>query len=712
MVEMRGLGTGIFALTAAAVLLGCSPGELAVDSPSHERRFTKHLRGLNEDVTFVVKTNARGASSKYVLRADGRQQSAGQVRAEELAAHLKRFGHLTAELSDRYLNVATDTKIPVAIWFELDIERAEIRDGLRRGSPIARGLLAESIGVGGEGVLSRLNAWGIASRQYPVAPAIFANVTHAQAIELSTISGVRRIAYGGAGQQVTEELALIPSPGNSITSLSVDTEFNDQGFRGAGQGIGLVEQANCRLLIEHEIFDTLVGQFVEEPGGDFGCTTQGQCNHCAGFSVCANTECYDDHLSRIASVVLQNTDAGDYGAPEATVYHPTVGDGSNIACSADGITGAYFWLVDPQHNPPPTTTTESYWCGGGAEDGLAQDWFAREFGIAVFRAAGNEPELDVFEGCPTMNSVCVGGMRPDGSGWEIDPIASYLNPTTTHGDREEPDIVAVSESVETMEFPPQGGVSQPPTDLSGWGTSHGTSFSAPAAATFAVNLKTACGGTIDPKYLRAILMTSAWSINPDGPPYSTPGLDDYKDGAGAPDPSNALLFCGEGDSDIEVGGGPFNDDLDGGEDLPDWMEEAEMSAASAPALQPLGFNNTFGPNFVGAKLMDIELTGQDRIRVTLTWDTCPASGPTGNGPGDLHVDYDLFLCSPDSETCLGLSRSYDNNVEGFDVTVPEEQGAQAYEIWYGRDPETTTPCGSSSEPLAWAWAKGQVGFFQ
>lgn len=102
-----------------------------------------------------------------------------------------------------------------------------------------------------------------------------------------------------------------------------------------------------------------------------------------------------------------------------------------------------------------------------------------------------------------------------------------------------------------------------------WEQKTGTSFANPLVANMATLLKQKCGGTIGPRYLRAILMAGSWYFDPEnssegGLAYSTqpkPGtpidLDlpgqintgfapygkDYKDGAGGPAGNNVLGWC-------------------------------------------------------------------------------------------------------------------------------------------------------------------------
>ncbi len=361
-----------------------------------------------------------------------------------------------------------------------------------------------------------------------------------------------------------------------------------------------------------------------------------------------------------------------------------------------GIANAYDWLDDNQVN----TTSESFFCPGG-NDGMAQEWYARYHGIAVFRAAGSFPEQDTELGCRPMNSICVGGMRSVGGNWEMWPSSSWMNPATAAGDREEPDIVALSSNVDLIEVQTDNDTDHNP--LTGVWDNHrdGTSYAAPAMATLGVLLKQACGGHIDEMELRAQLMTSAWSINPDGSRYSTPGSladcgnpPDCKDGAGAPTADNAALFCGLGDTGVVTRSRIEAIDLQGGTPAAPWMDQTGKNPFNVYRLETLS------------------LEPGDRLRVTFTWNGCPGS-KIGTGPAPLSADFDIWLCIVGDQTCVKHSRSFDNNVEGFDYTVPSGGGA-IYSLWVGYDPENSPGCPYPwvNERAAYAWAVGRSEDFE
>ena len=96
---------------------GCSPNEVPQAEESILHSFDRHLPGLQEDVTFVLARRYAG-SYKYVVRADGRVQSPGQLRREELAAYRARLGAMDAPLDDKFLHLSSDSVVPVTIAYE------------------------------------------------------------------------------------------------------------------------------------------------------------------------------------------------------------------------------------------------------------------------------------------------------------------------------------------------------------------------------------------------------------------------------------------------------------------------------------------------------------------------------------------------------------------------------------------------------------------
>ncbi len=689
-------------LALVALLVSCTPDSSRPDEQVVSQ-FTRHLLGLDEDVAFVVAETAGSGSHKFAIRSDGRRQSPGQVLREDREAYAARFGALSPALV-RAIEVSGEEElIPISVFFELPAVWEELMPGLQSDQTDDRRLalqaLGEAIAAEGDRLVAELSPLGV--RRIAAAahiPAVFGEATPEVIRQAARLPGITCLGWENPGEGAVFGPSPPSGPSNAITTPHIDTVLNAQGYDGTGQGIGIIEWPLCKLYDEHDNFANTT--IVEEDLPSVtSCTTNGECGHCGDFFPfmrCVNGKCIAGHASRMASTIVNSVTQGTYGAFNATLFHPT----HARPCSQQGIADGYSWLLGNV-----TTTVESFGCDA-ADDGLAQDFYARWYGFAVFRAAGNlESYPTTTEGCRTRNSICVGGMEPTPSGgWEIwDDVyngtngSAWINPSNDHTDREEPNIVALSQGVEVID------TSAAPNTTK-WTWLNGTSYAAPAMAGMGALLKQACGGSIDPKFLRAFMMTSAWSINPDGKPYSTPGSaadcpgspPDCKDGAGAPTAENALRFCQPpGPDPIEVGGGTLNVDLEGGSEIP-WIDD--------------GKGNPTGP-FKLTPLKIWPLRQGDRLRVTFTWDGCPASA-VGQGPSPLSADIDIFLCvgSP-YWACLKTSRSYEDNVEGFDFTVSPGDPETGYTLYYGYDPDNSPGCGLPYEPAAWAYAVGPSAFF-
>lgn len=97
-----------------------------------------------------------------------------------------------------------------------------------------------------------------------------------------------------------------------------------------------------------------------------------------------------------------------------------------------------------------------------------------------------------------------------------------------------------------------------------------------------------------------------------------------------------------------------------------------------------------------------------RVRATMAYATCPISTSPFNQGTDTRpsVDYDLALCSDTKQKCYGVSQSFDDTREGFDVRVPAGvTDSVLYLIKPAEPPGGTTACttfGGSSEPIAFS----------
>ncbi len=666
-------------------------------------RRVEHLRALDEDIT-VVKTT----SGAYAVRADGRRQGLLDVRSEERLARLARWGAVDPDF-DAALRAAPQAELqPFAAHFDPGVDWRQVTPALLRPADraAAQATLQVAIADAGKRLATELAARGATAVMVrETMPIVFGRARPAAILALARHAGITLITSNAAGAPV-----LHAGAPNTITDPQIDTGMNALGLFGSGQRIGFLEEARCGLYDPHEAFaDNGSVTYQVEP---MDCTKDSDCTDCdlGGGAKCVALgrpghalQCVAVHASQTASCAAASQGGTGHGASKAALFHPNAGGASpigfpSVACSASGTVDAYDWLIKND----VTTANESWGCtplGTGTAaglEGLAEDWYARNFGISIFKSAGNDPGATA---CPfTLNSICVGGTN---TSQDLSCFTSWKNPLLGDkpSDREEPDITALAgdadercrESLHQVDVMDVGN----PT---GWTGNDGTSFASPAMAGFAALLKESCGGKLDQKLVRVIMRNAAWPRNPHAWRYSTPkpGFD-HKDGGGNPIAEAAVAFC------KPSGGGPDNTSgedpgkLDGGDKGPPGKAPPEgppPGERRAPQADPPGPSD----GRLYERVFETKLPRDGRIRVSFAWDACPAS-TSGTAPASVATDYDLFLYNEDTQTYVYSSQSFDDNTEGFDVTVPENGNYVVYRAW----PAGAKGCGNSGfEPFAWA----------
>ncbi|MEM9694287.1 MAG: S8 family serine peptidase [Myxococcota bacterium] len=658
---------------------------------SIERSFQRSSALTDETVTFELHRSAHGATRKYVRRANGRLDTYGDYITAEREAYRIRFGNLSPRLVDQLEAMPSGSSKRVLMIFDR-ADNASTQRALRER--------------------------GVELDASPNGRIVFASMTRDELQAIRHLPGITRIDAANTGGTGLE-FSPPSGPGNSLTSARIDTRYNQalNGGRPPGtelprQRIGIVEDPGCRLFSQHEAMSglnlTTQGDAFGEAGGVRTCFNDTPCDTaCNGL--CINSECIDPHASRVWSAMAHRVDSGVFGAHQAEFFHPTVGEGSNdIKCTDDFKIQAYEWL----RSRGVTTVVESFGCENpNGADGITQDFYAREYDIAFFRAAGVTAFDVTAPGCLPANAICVGGFDTPTS---MSASSNGENPNTARDDREEPDIVALARDVDVIDVTS--------ASTSNWTTRNGTSYASPAMGALGAMTKQGCDGELDHKALRAMMMATAWSYNPEGDPYSTPlaheGASTFlnrRDGAGGPIAHVRDLFCGEpnAESPFTTTGGIFTINVNGtdGDPLPAWMIEPGGQIGTPTPRTEGATPNELG-DIVGRVAAGFEnVPGGNRLRVTLSWDACPSSA-FGLGPSNLSADLDLFAVDFDTEQPIFSARSFDDNNEGFDIILPEGE-ARNIAFVVSVDPRVSSTCGENAdEPYALYAVHGPPGAFE
>jgi hypothetical protein len=282
------------------------------------------------------------------------------------------------------------------------------------------------------------------------------------------------------------------------------------------------------------------------------------------------------------------------------------------------------------------------------------DWLVWKRNVTVVVSAGNSVHgPNVASPAKSFNVIAVGSKddqntansESDVCDDTMSSFSAYLDPISTHGDRQKPDVVAVGQRLVTTDV---GG---------GWtgGTTQGTSFSAPAVAgEVALMMSRASWLKIWPETVRAVVMASArWNVEGDR------RLSD-RDGAGAVDTTaadNSLL-------NNRMKGLMLHED-----DLPYEVQ--------------------------------FEVNVPERIRVAIAWNSHPTSGEWWQfwQTDPLKADLDLTIYAPNGSV-VGGSYSFDNSYEIVEFMAPTT-GTYRTIISKGRWDDD-----NPYEYVGWGWYSG------
>ena len=541
-------------------------------------------------------------------------------RYEQLAQRrAEKYGRIHETLFQRLEQAKETERIPIVVWPRLDLPPAPYEKPADRRSiepPAGEKRVTTKLRKAAANLrtaLQRMKLEQVKERQPDEAlPIVRATASVAQ---------IRRLAENkGIGVILFDDRTAINDLGDSIAVARSD-RAHQAGFDGTGIRVAVWEDGPS--VTTNLMF---AARFTSTPSAS---------NH-----------------ARLTSAVVKNTEANHpHGhAPDCDLY----------SANTSGV-DALRWAVRDQHC---TVISQSFHRGsepGGSglqSDDLLKDWLALRWPYpTILQAAGNfwlgdadgiSPPEDEFVNHKGFNSLAVGNHNDTASAMSGDSV--FRNPTTSHGDRELPEIAANGTSVSANGQ-----------------TMSGTSFAAPATAGVTALLQDVDGVLCSwPEGCRAILMAAA-GRNVRGSTWWQDVINrvDARDGAGALDAQVGVVIA------------------------------QQRRWRNAPATRRGWDVGTLSSSVIGSdRLATFRyfVTVPFRIfsptvKVALAWDsavTTASSGDTATA-STLTVDFDL-LVRDSHGVQVASAASWDNSYEVVEFAASR---GETYEIvirrWSGTD---------------------------
>jgi hypothetical protein len=553
--------------------------------------------------------------------------------AENLAAEIAN-GPIHPTLSARLAGAGPDEQVSVVFWVP-DKQTAPNRpDSSLKDAAAVQAAMAEAaaaretaLAAAREGFLAAMAADGF-SPEYvsPSTPAIYATLPAGEVQRLAAQPDVVHV-FLSEGQNKDLPVGMADSDMmRTSRSFRVHKWYS---ISGAGIQVGVVECCG------HVYWNNLYQGHPFMRGintNQTGCANQGHATAVTGFINSGHTE------------------------HRAEAYNAHINFDSPCDGSIAGTMAAYDWVTSGAGNWS-NATNHSYGLdtncvvGAVAQDAHMDDK-VRNSAVTSAVAAGNGGN-GAFVESPAIayNNIAVGALDDMQTyTWGDDVVAAFssgVDPCSTHGDREKPEVAAAGVSLDST------------TTAAPWigNVGSGTSFATPLVTAAAAVLQEAKPSLYTwPEEVKAILMATAWH-NVEGLPGTPHRLGELA-GAGGIDAWKAtqLAFGTDGSS----GSGSYSPTCSG---TPTTLTTFAQSAGR-------------------------------RVRVVMVWDTDPTYA---NYPNQPSSDLDLRVTGPGGFAIS--SASNDNTYEIVAFTTPAA-GLYTVEVWDWRCSE---PSGFTY--LGWAWAR-------
>ncbi len=581
---------------------------------------------LGQKFQVVTLVDNRPEGEVYKLLVDlmnGRvEEDVSALLAAEARAHQARYGKLQPALFKRLQTLEDDDAVPVAVWMTAQpgkslADQQEVAfEALATRYPEAEAAIERSgkpMEVDDPELAKRIEADYIAlmnaetkARAQPLVAALerrgFTVTTYEGMPSFTVVLPKWMIVRLSERKDVSAVYLIEEGPHPELDSAVPTTlapAVWGRGYDGSGVTIAILEYGNV------------------DPNNSF-------LHHAPNSRAASNG--VQDHTTRVASDAASFHGLYRGMAPEATVLSA----GHNG--SQSDFVKALQWAFD--QGARVVNVSE----GWEADDSInwtdrAFDYWARKRSVLLVKAAGNTFGSITSPG-KGWNVLTVGATRDSGTtSWSDDQMwgpSAFVNPVSTHNDREKPEVVTVGASVRAV------GVGDVPR------TRSGTSHAAPQVAGLAALLIDRNSSLeIWPEATRAIIMASA-THNIEGPSIIVKGQGDLRDGAGA---INA--------------------------DLADQVARLRGSTTTTCYASCWWATYITNVNFpVGAYQERAFYAEQgDLIRVVIVW---WAHADPEYSFDRLDTDLDLRIKAPDGQWVSGASSlSFDNNYEMVQFLAPQ-----------------------------------------